>query len=148
MLPARRSALSHALTAVAQLQERDTEVRLRIGLQDGSVVDGFLISASAEHLSLRLTSAKARYIPADQIHSVHMATRRPFRELVPVSGVILGATAALVGFARIPVLLPYLPRLAGGLAILGFAGVALLMKRTALGSWLTAWKTLFDASRP
>jgi hypothetical protein len=144
MLPDRHSALTRALTALDHLQKADEEVRLRVGLPDGSVVDGFLLSAAADHLSLRLPSAKAQYIPADQIHSVHLARRRSFRELAPVSVIILGTTAAIAALYRVPGLHPHLPRIVGGLVILEFALLVLLMKRTALGSWLTSWKTLFD----
>jgi hypothetical protein len=144
MLPARHSALAHALTALDQLQQADEEIRLRVGLPDGSVVDGFLLSASADHLSLRLPSAKAQYIPADQIHSVHMAKRRSVRELAPVSVIILGTVAAIAALDRVPALHPHLPRMVGGLVLLEFAFLVFLMRRTALGSWLTSWKTLFD----
>jgi hypothetical protein len=61
---------------------------------------------------------------------------------------VVGVTAALVVLDRIAFLHPYLPRIAGGLTILGFVLLVHLMKRTALGSWLTTWKTLFDASQP
>lgn len=144
MLPARRSALSNALTALDQSRGRGAEVRLRVGLLDGIVVDGFLLSASADHLSLRLPSAQARYIPADQIRSVHLATRRALRELAPVSLIILGTTGALIPLARSDLLRSHLPTVVGSLVLLEFAFLVFLMKRTALGSWLTAWKTLFD----
>jgi hypothetical protein len=148
MPPARHAALTHALMTLARLHGGDEEIRLRVGLHDGSVLDGFLVSASPEHLALRLPTAKAQYVPADQIRSVHVAQRRPFRELAAVVVLILGATAAVVGIARIAVLLPYLPRIAGGLAILGFALIVLLKRRTSLGHWLTAWRTLFDTPPP
>ena len=144
MLPARRSALSNALTSLDQPRERGGEIRLRIGLLDGTVVDGFLISASADHLSLRLTSAQARYIPADQIRSLHMATRRPLRELAPVSLIILATTGAVIPLARSELLRSHLPTVVGSLVLLEFAFLVFLMRRTALGNWLTAWKTLFD----
>ncbi len=121
---------------------------MRVGLPDGSVIDGFLLSAASDHLSIRLPDARARYIPVDQICSVHLARRRPFRELVPVSGIIIGATTVLVGIGMLPALRPYLMRIAGVLAVLGFALVVHLVRRTALGDWLTSWKTLFDVRQP
>jgi len=144
MLPARRSALSSALGALDESRGRGAKVRLRVGLLDGTVVDGILVSASADHLSLLLPSAQARYIPADQVRSVHQATRRPLRELAPVSLIILGTTAAVIPLARSDLLRSHLPTIVGSLVLLEFAFLVFLMKRTALGSWLTAWKTLFD----
>jgi len=85
------------------------------------VLDGFLLTASPDHLSLRLPSAQARLIPADEIRSIYLARRRPVRELLPVTLVILGATAGLVGLARFPILESWFSRSAMWLAILGFA---------------------------
>jgi hypothetical protein len=145
MLPTRHSALTHALSDIAQLTRSDAEVRLRVGLLDGRVIDGFLVSATPEHVSLRLPSAQAQAIAVDQIRSLHLATRRPVRELLTVFALILGVTAMLVAVAQFPMLRPYLPRIAGGLAILGFALIMILKRRTALGTWLTSWRTLFEA---
>ena len=46
MLPARRSTLAVALSHLAPSARSDHDVRLRVGLPDGSVVDGAIISAS------------------------------------------------------------------------------------------------------
>lgn len=148
MLPAHQTGLTEALTTVAGLQHLDQQARLRVGLTDGSVVDGVLISASTGHVSLLLPTSKAQYIAAEHISSVHLATRRAGREFIIVGGIVVGVTAVIVGVAQVPLLLSHLPRIAGSLTIFAFAGVVLLKRRTALGSWLTAWKTLFEADSP
>ncbi len=144
MLPVRHSGLAPALIALNAAHTGDQPVRLRVGLRDGSVVDGFLDSASAEHLSLRLPSAQARYVAVDQIRSVHLAVSRPLRGLLPVAVIVAGTTGTLIPLWQVASLRPHLPMIVAGLVLLEFAGLALLMRRTALGGWLTAWKTLFD----
>jgi len=148
MLPVRRAALSHALTVVAQLEAREQAVRLRVGLQDGTVLDGDLISASTDHLSLRLPVAQARYVPADQICSVHLAHRRPFRELAVVAVGIVAATATLVASASVPLLRAHVTQGAEVVITLGIGILGVLMARTGLRNWLTSWQTLVDVREP
>ncbi|MEP6574433.1 MAG: hypothetical protein ABJD11_17160 [Gemmatimonadota bacterium] len=119
-------------------------MRIRIGLMDGSMMEGTLISASPDHISLMLPTVRAEYIPAESIRSVAVAEPRPVRELLPVSLVIVAATAVLVGLAQFPALTPYFPRIAGGLAIFGLVGIVQLKRRTRVGGWLTSWKALFE----
>lgn len=145
MLPVRHTALPQALIALRDAPPTDRDVRLRVGLRDGEVVDGVLESASAEHLSLRLASAQARYVPADQIRSVHLAVERPLRGLLPVAVIVLGTTAALIPIWQVEWLRSRLPEIVAGLVLLEVAGLALLQRHTALGGWLTAWRTLYEA---
>jgi ABC-type sulfate transport system substrate-binding protein len=63
---------------------------------------------------------------------------------LPIGLIILGTTAVVTAIAQVDILRPHLPQIVGGLVLLEFATLVLLMKRTALGSWLTAWETLFD----
>lgn len=145
MLPTQRTTLSQSLADLVPATRADQEVRLRVGLQGGTVLEGVLISVSPQHLSLRLPDAQARLVPADEIHSIHLAVRRPFRELLVVTCLILGCTTAVVAIASVTRLRPELPTIGGGLAVLGFAGISVLQRRTRLGPWLTSWRTLFDA---
>lgn len=122
-------------------------MRLRVGLRDGAVVEGTLHSASSSHLSLVLDNARAQLIPASDISSLHIGVRRSGREFLLVTILILGATTVVVAAYFIEWLRPYIPRLAGVLALLGLALIAVLKRRTGLGQWLTSWQTLFDARK-
>jgi hypothetical protein len=148
MLPTRRSVLAQSLEDLSPLARGDQELRLRVGLLDGTVVDGALLSASAQHVSLRLDGAQARLVPAADISSLHLAVRRPLREFVLVGGLIFTVTGVLVGVVSLGWARPHLPQIAGGLAALGFALIVLLKRRTGLGHWLTSWRTLFDRLLP
>ena len=148
MLPARRQAISEALVAVTALRERDTEVRIRVGLANGSVADGFLLSATPLGVSLRMPHARAEHFPTEQIRSLHVATPRHGREWALAGVGIVGATAALVGLVSLPVLGPYLrahPQRA--FVVVFYAGVGalvVLLAKTGLRDWLTRWETLAD----
>ncbi len=145
MLPVQHLGLTNALAVLAPLQQQDTEVRLRVELADGSVLDGTLLSASADHLALRLPQAQARHIPVVEIRSVHQAVRRPVRELALLTVPILGATAAIVGIAQVPLLRAHLPRAVSILVLFGVALASLVVAKTGLRDWITGWKTLFDS---
>lgn len=148
MLPTARDPMSQALVGLAPLRERDAGARLRVGLEDGSVADGLLLSASADHLSLRLPGAQARHIPAEQIRSVHLAHPHRAREWAVAGAGILLATAGLAGLTALPGIGTYLrghAQTAFGMVFYAGAGLLLLLlARTGLRDWLTRWETLVD----
>jgi hypothetical protein len=148
VLLARREVLSQALDTLAPLTMRDTAVRLRLGLTDGSVVEGFLISASREHLSLRMVPDQARYFPAEQIRSLHVAVPRRGREWALASVGIVGATAAVIGLTSLPAVGVYLrthiQRAFGVVFYLGIGLLVILLAKTGLHDWLTRWDPLVD----
>jgi hypothetical protein len=148
MLPTPWSGVSRALDELAPSAHTDTEVRLRVGLRNGTVVDGILLSASSDHVSLRLSDATAQLVAAGDISSLSIATRRPVREFLLVTILILAATTVVVVAYTLGVRAPYLAQIAAGSALLGFAAIAVLKRRTRLGRWLTSWRTLFDARNP
>jgi hypothetical protein len=88
--------------------------------------------------------ARAQHIPAGAIRSMHVARRRPFRELLLVALGIAVATAAAVGMAQVPFLRAHLATAIGALVICGAALTVKLVRRTGLGDWLTRWETLAD----
>ncbi len=147
MLPTPWSGVTRALDDLTASARTDQEVRLRVGLRDGAVIDGVLLSASSDHVSLRLNDARAQLIEAGEISSISMAVRRPGRELLLVVPLILGATAVVIASYALGVRAPYLARIAGGSAVLGFAAITVLKRRTRLGDWLTSWRAVFDARR-
>jgi hypothetical protein len=147
MLPVQHPGLTRALTTLSQLQLSDSVVRLRVGLVDGTVLDGVLHSASADHVSIVLPRAQARYIAARDIRSVHRARRRPLRKLGLLALGIILATAAVVAMYEVPFLREHLPQAVGIFVLLAAAGATQVIARTGLGGWLTSWESLFD-TRP
>jgi len=148
MLPARRESLSRALVTLAPLRDRDTAVRVRVGLSDGTVADGLLLSSSSEHLSLRMHGGQARHIPAEIIRSVELAKPRRDREWALAGLGIIGATASLVGMVSLPGVGDYLRthgQTAFGIVFYAGAGLlVILLAKTGLRDWLTGWETLID----
>src|SRR5882672_5828907 len=104
MLPDRPPAESRALKPVMDLPERKGEIRLRIGMHDGTEVTGDLVAVSAGYLSLMLRSDTIHHFPADEIRTVDLGERRPFRELLVLAGVAGATTAVLVAAAQVPFL--------------------------------------------
>ena len=148
MLPTQRDPLSQALVALAPMRELDTGVRLRVGLADDSVADGMLLSASSDHVSLRLPGAQARHIPAEQIRFLHLARPRREREWALAGVGILLGTAGVVGLTSLPWVGGYLRTHAQtAFGVVFYAGVGLsvlLLARTGLRDWLTRWEILLD----
>ena len=149
MLPIPQPSLSQALAALTPLQDRDTDVRLRVALFDGSVLDGFLLTATGGHISLRLPDAQARRIAAQDIRRLSVARPRRGREWALAAVGAAGAIAALVGLTSLPGVGTYLgthAQTAFGLVFYGGVGlVILLLVRTRLREWLTRWETVVDA---
>jgi hypothetical protein len=145
MLPVLRRSLTHALSSLGGLDQGAATVRLRVGLWDGSVVEGTLLSASEKQLSVLLPGAQARLVRVDEIRSVYRARRRPLRWLAVVAGGILTATAVIVGMSEVPLLRAHMPRAVGVFLILGAALAMQVVARTDLGAWLTAWEAMFEA---
>lgn len=151
MLPATiPPALSRALTSLSEQGGHLSAGRVRARLRDGTTLDGTLVSASADHLSLLMESTEARYIPAVDLVSLHLATPRRGREWALAGVAITGATTALVGLAAIPGLHleRHLQHAFIALFYLGAGGLSLLLARTRLREWLTRWDCLFDAGGP
>jgi len=131
---------------LALLAKEAPDLRLRVSLTDGTVVVGSLLSASPDHVSLRLGAAQARRYPAEEIRSLHRARPRRGREWALASVGILSGTAILVGIASVPGVRAYF----GGHAqtlflVIFYAGVGLLtvaLARTGLREWLTRWEAL------
>jgi hypothetical protein len=148
MLPAQQAALSRSLLNLAALEEAHEDVTLRVTLADGSTVVGSLLSASADHLSLRLPDSQARRYSLEDIRSMHRARPRRWREWTLAGLGILAATAVLVGLASLPGLRSYLQgRIQVAFVVVFYLGVgllALLLARTGLRNWLTRWESLAD----
>ncbi|MEO8636170.1 MAG: hypothetical protein ABI587_12925 [Gemmatimonadales bacterium] len=80
-----------------------------------------------------------------EIRSVHQAVRRPVRELALLTVAILGATAAVVAMAQVPLLRAHMPRAVSILIVFGAALASLVVAKTGLRDWMSGWKTLFDS---
>lgn len=145
MLPVLHPGLTHALSSLGRLDQGAAPVRLRVGLWDGSVVEGTLLSASENHLSVVLPGAQARLVRVDEIRSVYRARRRRLRWLAVVAGGILAATAVIVGMSEVPLLRADMARAVGIFLLLGAALAMQVVAKTGLGAWLTAWETVFEA---
>lgn len=140
-------ALTNTLAALEDLSRGDSVTRLRVGLKDGTVLDGTLESASLTHLALVLPNAQARLVPASEIRSVHSARRRPLRKLAVLGlGIILG-TAGVGVLYQVPLLRPHFASVVGVFLLLGAAGAMQVVRRTVLGEWMTSWETLYDSER-
>jgi hypothetical protein len=116
-----------------------------VGLWEG-VVEGTLISASVDHLSLLLPGAEARYLRTEEILSLQLARPRRLREWLLAGSGIAAATAALVGLATVPGIRLDRDIKTGFLVLFYFGAglLALLLAKTRLQRWLTSWETLFD----
>ena len=144
MAPVRHVSLTHALAGLQNLRRADTPVQLRVGLQDGTVLDGTLQAASPTYVTLVLANAQAHHIPAANIRSVHRAHRRPLRMLAVLGlGVVLG-TAGVGLLHQIPLLRSHFTTVVGAFLLLGAASAMQLVQHTRLGQWLRSWETLFD----
>lgn len=152
MLPAPRPpGLTWALTSLSADGKLAAGVRLRVGLLDGSGLEGDLISASPEHLSLLLPSLEARYLRAAELRSLHLATPRRAREWALAGVAVAGTTAALVGLAATIPWEYVQNNVQRAFVVLFYAGAGLLsilLAKTRLRAWLTRWECLFDAGGP
>ena len=148
MLPVRRDTLSRILISFAAGCEAGEELRIRVGLADGTRVTGVVLSTSADHVSLRVPPTQARYIPLDEIRLLQVAKPHRVREWALATVGIVGATASLVALAWIPGIGEYIrSHGATGFMItfyLGVGALAVLLTRTGLRQWLTRWETLID----
>src|SRR5262245_25817328 len=123
MLPTVSTGLPPALDRIARLHDAGTPVRLRLDLQDGTEVVGNLVSQTQQSLSGVLADSTARLIHLQDIRAIYLARRATGPTFILVAGVIVGISSALVGRASFPALVPFFPRVAGGLAIAGLVGI-------------------------
>ncbi len=141
--------LTRALTVLSEPHGL-SRARVRARLRDGTVLEGTLISGSAAHLSLLMESTEARYIPAHELLSLHLAAPRRLREWGLAAVGIGGTTTALVGLAAIPGLHleRYLQHAFIALFYLGAGALSVLLAKTRLREWLTRWDCMYDAGGP
>jgi hypothetical protein len=75
--------------------------------------------------------------------------RRSFREWILAGAAIVGATVALIGYAKLPWVRPGKGDMTGAFMLLYSAAGALfpiLLARTRLRQWLTTWRALYPPS--
>jgi hypothetical protein len=148
MLPARREVTSDALVRVDALRKLDRDVLLRVGLSDGTVHEGSLVSATPNDLAIRMKGSRIVNFPADEIRSLALGTPRRLRKWTLIGLGVAGAS----GLAELVNSLPIFGQVHGQVMDLTFhaflyAGVGIaivLLSTTRLRAWLTKWEVLVD----
>lgn len=152
MLPARREAISDALASIESIQGLGRALRIRAGLDDGTVVEGALISATPTDIAIQLPGSRITNYGLEQIRS--LALGRPHRgRQVAVAGIgLAGGAAILAGLSLVPgvrALFEFHSDLVVRVAFYaGIAGLIVLLGTTRLRSWLVRWETLVEENDP
>jgi hypothetical protein len=148
MLPARQEAISQALLRIDALRELERDVLLRVGLSDGTVHEGSLVSATPNDLAIRKRGSRIVNFPVEEIRSLALGKTRQLRKWTLIGVGLAGAG----GLARLVNSLPIVGEVRDHLLnmtvqavfYLG-AGVAIvLLKTTRLRQWLTKWDVIVD----
>jgi hypothetical protein len=148
MLPARIDAVSDALIRIDALRALDRDIHLRVGLSDGMVCDGSLISATRTDLAIRMKGSRIINVPAEEIRSLALGKPRRLRQWALVG---LGVAAAR-GLAELVNSLPLFGPVHDQIRDLTFhafllagIGVAIILRSTTrLREWLTEWEVIVD----
>jgi hypothetical protein len=139
---------------LAKLIERTPSLHVRIQRTDGSAIEGDLLDVGYTDLLLVEKATEKRvHVSALELRVLEMNVPRRGREWMLTAFAIPAATAALVGYAR----LPWVPsRPSGDDVLVGFmilvaigAGVISIPAiRKWLASWLTRWQRVYPPVAP
>lgn len=136
------------LDRLAEQHGPGDRLRIRIAQADGSRIEGSLVSIEPTQLTLMddATHDVIR-VPASEMRALEVHRPRRGREWALAGLAIVGATAALIGYAMFPWVRPDRPGdILMGFMILALPVVALfpvLLARTRLGRWFTQWRQLY-----
>jgi hypothetical protein len=148
MLPTRQEATSDALIRVDALRKLDRDVLLRVGLSDGTVHEGSLVSATPDDLAIRMKGSRIVNFPAEDIRSLALGQPRRFRKWTLIGLGVAGAS----GLAGLVNSLPIFGNVHEQVLDMTFhaffyigVGVAIvLLSTTRLRQWLTKWEVIVD----
>ncbi|MDP2483969.1 MAG: hypothetical protein Q8W45_11840 [Candidatus Palauibacterales bacterium] len=150
MLPARQEAISQALVGIDALRALDRDVLLRVGLSDGSVHEGSLVSATPNDLAIRMKGSRIVNFPAEEILSLALGRTRKLRKWTLIGLGVAGAS----GLAWLVNSLPILGSVHDQVKDVTFhaifyasVGIAIvLLSTTRLRQWLTRWDVILEES--
>lgn len=148
------TTLTRSFDDLANLVERTPGLCVRIQRADGSAIEGQVLDVGdTELFVLDEATRKQVQVFAHELRTMDVSMPRRAREWMIAAVAIPGATAALVGYAR----LPWVPEHAdGGDMLIGFmilfaigAGViSIPFLRKWLDSWLTKWRRVYPPVAP
>ena len=151
-IPARQEAISGALVRIDALRALDKDVLLRVGLSDGTVHEGSLVSATPDDLAIRMKGSRIVNFPAEEIRSLALGKPRRLRKWTLIGLGVAGASG--------------LAELVNSLSIFGsvhdqvrdmsfhaffYVGVGVtivLLGTTRLREWLTRWEIVLELREP
>jgi hypothetical protein len=148
MLPARLEVVSDALVRIDALRELDRDVLLQVGLLDGTVHEGSLVSATSQDLAIRMKGSRIVNFGAEEIRSLALGKRRRGREWALAGVGIAGAVATFGGLVSLPLVGDYLrvhSEWAFQIVIyVGLGTLIVLLSTTRLRQWLTKWEVIVE----
>jgi hypothetical protein len=139
--------LAQSFAELADESARTEGLHIRIERADGSRIEGSLLSVEQSRLTV-VDDATQDVIPiaAAELRALEVQSPRRGREWLLAGLAILGATAALIGYATLPWVRPTGESVTAGFVILYLAAAALfsrVLARTGLRRWLTQWRQLY-----
>ncbi len=150
MHPTRRDAISDALIRVDALRELDRDVLLRVGLSDGTVHEGSLVSATPNDLAIRMKGSRILNFSAEEIRSLALGRRRRLRKwsLIGLGIASAGGLAELVNSLSIfgPVHDQIMDMAFHAVFYVGIGIAIVLLNTTRLREWLTKWEVVLARS--
>lgn len=147
-IPVRQEAISGALVRIDALRALDKDVLLRVGVSDGTVHEGSLVSATPDDLAIRMKGSRIVNFPAEEIRSLSLGKPRRLRKW----GLIGLGVAGASGLAELVNSLPIFGSVHDQVMdltfhafLLGAVGIAIvLLSTTRLREWLTKWEAIID----
>jgi len=144
--------MSQVLLRIDALRAFDRDVLLRVGLSDGTVHEGSLVSATPNDLAIRMKGSRIVNFPAEEIRSLGLGHPRRLRKWTLVGLGLAGAGGLAELINSLPFLGPVHDQVLGmsfhAILYVGVGVAIVLLGTTRLREWLTRWEVVLDSREP